>query len=40
MIPVTTLEEAVALAEQKLGRSDYKVIVMPHAANTVPIVTA
>lgn len=40
MIPVTTIEEALTLAEQKLGRTDYKVIVMPHAANTVPILQA
>lgn len=37
MTPVTTIEEAIALAEDKLGRSEYKIIVMPHAANTVPI---
>lgn len=40
MIAVTTIEEAIALAEEKLGRSDYQVIVMPHAANTVPILKA
>ena len=38
MIAVTTLDEAMALAEQKLGRSDYTITVMPMAANTVPLV--
>ncbi|SDF19221.1 nickel-dependent lactate racemase [Sporolituus thermophilus] len=38
MIAVTTIEEAMALAEQKLGRKDYTITVMPHAANTVPLV--
>jgi len=38
MYAVTTIEEALALAEEKLGRKDYSIIVMPHAANTVPIV--
>lgn len=37
LIPVTTMEEALALAEEKLGRKDYTVTVMPHAANTVPL---
>jgi nickel-dependent lactate racemase len=37
LIPVTTIEEALALAEKKLGRNDYTVTVMPHAANTVPL---
>lgn len=37
LIPVTTIEEAIALAEKKLGRKDYTVTVMPHAANTVPL---
>jgi lactate racemase len=37
MIPVTTAAEAYALAKQKLGRDDYTITVMPHAANTVPL---
>ncbi|WP_371363416.1 Lactate racemase [Sporomusa rhizae] len=37
MIAATTLEEALAIAEQKLGRKDYTITVMPHAANTVPL---
>lgn len=37
MIPATSLEEAIAIAEQKLGRKDYSITVMPHAANTVPV---
>ena len=37
MVAVTTMEEAMALAEEKLGRKDYTVTVMPHAANTVPL---
>jgi len=37
MIAVTTMEEAMAIAEEKLGRKDYTITVMAHAANTVPI---
>ncbi len=37
LIPAASLEEAMAIAEQKLGRKDYTVTVMPHAANTVPV---
>jgi nickel-dependent lactate racemase len=37
MIPAASLEEAIAIAEQKLGSKDYSVTVMPHAANTVPV---
>lgn len=37
MIPAATAEEAMAIAREKLGRNDYKVIVMGHAANTVPL---
>jgi len=37
MYAVTTIEEALQLAEDKLGRKDYKVTLMPHAANTVPL---
>lgn len=37
MIPATSAEEALTIAREKLGREDYKVIVMGHAANTVPL---
>ncbi|MDF2572928.1 MAG: larA 4 [Sporomusa sp.] len=37
LIAATTLEEAMAIAEQKLGRKDYTITIMPHAANTVPL---
>jgi len=37
MIAVTTLAEAMELAEKKLARKDYTITVMPHAANTVPL---
>ncbi|MDR3560327.1 MAG: nickel-dependent lactate racemase [Negativicutes bacterium] len=37
MIPATTIEEAIDIAGKKLGRADYSITVMPHAANTVPI---
>ena len=37
MIPATSAEEALAIAREKLGREDYKIIVMGHAANTVPL---
>ena len=37
MIPVSTLEEAWAIAKTKVaGKLDYKVTVMTHGANTVP----
>lgn len=37
-IAAATLDEALAIAEEKLGRKDYTVTVMTHAANTMPIV--
>ncbi|MDF2873780.1 MAG: larA 4, partial [Sporomusa sp.] len=37
LIAATTIEEAMEIAEQKLGRKDYTITVMPHAANTVPL---
>lgn len=37
MFAVTSMEEALALAEEKLGRKDYKITVMIHGANTVPM---
>ena len=39
MIAVTTLAEAMKLAEEKLARKDYTITVMPHAASTVPLLT-
>jgi nickel-dependent lactate racemase len=38
MIPATSAEEAMAIAREKLGREDYTIIVMGHAANTVPVI--
>lgn len=37
MIAATSLEEAILIAEEKLGRKDYTITVMAHAANTVPV---
>jgi nickel-dependent lactate racemase len=37
MFAVTSIEEAMALAEEKLGRKDYTITVMSHGANTVPL---
>lgn len=37
LIPASSLEEAMVIAEQKLGRKDYSITIMPHAANTVPV---
>ncbi|HWR39490.1 MAG TPA: nickel-dependent lactate racemase [Patescibacteria group bacterium] len=39
MTAVTTLKEAMAVAEDKLGRKDFTVTLMPHGANTVPLLT-
>jgi len=39
-IPVATVEEAWQLAQKKLaeqGKTDYKIIVMSHAGNTLPV---
>lgn len=35
-----SLAEAIVLAEAKLGCQDYRVTVMPHAANTMPVIEA
>lgn len=40
MIAVTTIDEAMALAEAKLARKDYTITVMAHAANTVPLLNS
>ena len=37
MIAATSIEEAILIAEKKLGRTDYTISVMTHAANTVPL---
>lgn len=37
-IAAASLDEAIAIAEEKLARKDYTVTVMPHAANTMPII--
>ncbi|WP_378954915.1 nickel-dependent lactate racemase [Pelosinus sp. sgz500959] len=37
MIAAASLEEAIQIAEEKLGRKDYSITVMAHAANTVPV---
>jgi len=37
MIAATSIEEAILIAEEKLGRKDYTITVMTHAANTVPL---
>jgi len=36
LIPVTTIEEALGIAFSKMG-DDAKVIIMPHGANTLPV---
>lgn len=38
MIPAATAEEALAIAQEKIGREDYTITVMTAAANTVPVV--
>ncbi len=37
MIFAASLEEAMAIAEQKLGHTDYSINVMAHASSTVPL---
>jgi len=37
MIAATSIEEAILIAEKILGRKDYTITVMAHAANTVPL---
>jgi nickel-dependent lactate racemase len=37
MIPAATTEEALVIAQEKLGREDYTITVMTTAANTVPV---
>lgn len=37
MIPASSAEEAMQIARKKIGRDDFTITVMSHAANTVPI---
>ncbi len=37
MIPATSAEEAMQIARTKIGRDDFTITVMAHAANTVPL---
>ena len=37
MIPASSAEEAMRIAREKIGRDDFTIAVMSHAANTVPI---
>lgn len=37
MIPASSAEEAMEIARKKLGRKDFTITVMSHAANTVPL---
>ena len=37
MIPASSAAEAMQIAREKIGRSDFTITVMTHAANTVPI---
>jgi len=37
MIAATSMEEAISIAEKILGREDYTITIMAHAANTVPM---
>ena len=37
MIPAASAEEAMEIARKKIGRDDFTITVMSHAANTVPL---
>ena len=37
MIPASSAEEAMQIARKKIGRNDFTITVMSHAANTVPL---
>lgn len=37
MLAAANLEEAVRMAEEKLGKKDYTITIMAHGANTVPV---
>jgi len=38
MIPAATMDQAFKIAEEKAGRRDLDVLVVPHALLTLPIV--
>ncbi|WP_371375904.1 nickel-dependent lactate racemase [Sporomusa aerivorans] len=38
MFPATTAAEALAIAQEKIGRTDFTITIMPSAANTVPVI--
>lgn len=40
MLFAASVDEALVMAAQRLGRRDYTITVMPHAANTVPLLPA
>jgi nickel-dependent lactate racemase len=40
MLAASSLEEAVCMAEEKLGKKEYTITVMAHGANTVPVESA
>ena len=37
MIPASSAAEALQIAREKIGRDDFTITVMAHAANTVPL---
>ena len=39
MIPACSAEEALRIAKEKIGWNDFTITVMPHAANTVPLLS-
>jgi nickel-dependent lactate racemase len=39
MIPADSMDEAFAIAVEKIGRNDLEVVIVPHALQTLPIVT-
>ncbi|MDB4443746.1 nickel-dependent lactate racemase [bacterium] len=39
MIPADSMDEAFAIAIEKIGRNDLEVVIVPHALQTLPIVT-
>ena len=40
MIPAADMDEAFAIAAEKIGRTDLEVLIVPHALLTLPIVTS
>lgn len=39
MIPAADMDEALAIAAEKIGRTDLDILIVPHALLTLPIVT-